>query len=186
MLTERAMPGSAYKSAQETRPEAKVIPIAPIINANRPTAELSGNDEKVSPYQLGAADIPKAMIPSGYVKGRITGPVKAFRRVIDDWNLDIAAAAAMLGFEPEDGSLVAGVLDGVYSLRGRDTKDRIAYAIAIHHALRSLYRNVDIERQWLTEPKHELHSQAPISFLKNGAMDKLLAVKQLVEFVAGR
>lgn len=135
-----------------------------------------------SPYQ----DINACRLGSAFARGRVTGPVKALKRILADWNLDIVTAALILGYEKRDIQQVENILAGQSSLRGRDICDRLAYTVAIHHGLRSLFGDANIERQWLSEPKAALGDKSPLDYFKNGAMDKLLAVKQLVEFTAGR
>ncbi len=135
-----------------------------------------------SPYQ----NIPASGVGSSFARGRVTGPVKALKRILADWNLDIATAALILGYEERDVQQVENILEGQSSLRGRDINDRLAYTVAIHHGLRSLFGHPNIERQWLSEPKAALGNKSPLDYFKNGAMDKLIAVKQLVEFTAGR
>ena len=141
-----------------------------------------GEKWRKSPYVKDEQNI----IRPNFGSGRVTAPIKAIKRVIKDWNLDISTVTSMLGYESDGVDRVTNLLDGKILLCGRDPKDRIVFAISIHHALRSLFGDVAKERQWLDESNALLGDHSPIEFLKNGGMESLLAIKQLAELTAGR
>ena len=81
---------------------------------------------------------------------------------------------------------MAAALNGIVTLRGRDVRDRIAYLFAIRATLSSLFRDLDVENEWLREPHSLLHGESPLALLSNGSVEDLLVVKEYVDTVAGR
>jgi len=68
----------------------------------------------------------------------------------------------------------------------RDVRDRIAYLFAIRATLRSLFRDLDVENEWLREPHSSLRGKSPLALLSNGSAEDLLIVKEYVDTTAGR
>ena len=91
----------------------------------------------------------------------------------------------MLGYEVDDQSLVNAILDGRETPKGRDFKDRVAYLIWIRSTLFSLFRNENVEREWLREPQAMLRNSIPMELLLEGSMENLLLVKEFCDEVAG-
>ena len=52
--------------------------------------------------------------------------------------------------------------------------------------LSSLFRDLDVENEWLREPHSLLHRKSPLALLSNGSVEDLLIVKEYVDTVAGR
>ena len=102
------------------------------------------------------------------------------------WRLTRDQVVGLLGFDQSDADHVAAALDGIEVLRGRDVRDRIAYLFAIRATLRSLFRDLDVENEWLREPHLLLHGGWPLALLLNGPIEDLLMVKEYVDTVAGR
>jgi RES domain len=62
------------------------------------------------------------------------------------WNMNEDEIRILLGFEPQDLSLVKDILKGYSSLRGRDIKDRVAIFLDIRKSLHTLFRNSEVEK----------------------------------------
>lgn len=116
--------------------------------------------------------------------GRPTGPVQFFEKLVEAWGLDEGAGATLLGFE--ETSHLRDLLRGTVSLRRRDAKDRLRYLLEIDIALNALFRNEEVIKAWLRQPLEELGSESPLDHLREGSMEHLLRLKQLVEFLSGR
>ena len=117
---------------------------------------------------------------------RLTGPVRFVLKLMEFWRLTRDQVVGLLGFDQSDADHVAAALDGIEVLRGRDVRDRIAYLFAIRATLRSLFRDLDVENEWLREPHSLLHGESPLALLSNGSVEDLLIVKEYVDTVAGR
>ncbi len=83
-------------------------------------------------------------------------------------------------------SRVEGLLSGRVTLRGRDVKDRIAYLFRIRKTLSALFRDENVENEWLREPHGALNGKSPMDIMLEGSMENLLLVKEYVEAAAGR
>ena len=117
---------------------------------------------------------------------RLTGPVRFVLKLMEFWRLTRDQVVGLLGFDQADADHVAAALNGIVTFRGRDVRDRIAYLFAIRATLSSLFRDLDIENEWLREPHSLLHGQSPLALLSNGSVEDLLLVKEYVDTVAGR
>ena len=65
-------------------------------------------------------------------------------------------------------------------------RDRIAHLFHIRQTLSSLFRDLDVENEWLREPHTLLDDQEPLKLLLGGSMEDLLLVKEYVDAAAGR
>lgn len=119
-----------------------------------------------------------------YPRGRVTGPVRVFARLIEVWGLSESDGATLLGFD--DSSSVRKLLTGVTTLGTRDEQDRVRYLFQIHDALHQLFQNDEQESEWLREPRDSLGGNSPLDLLLEGSMYNLLLVKQYVEYLSGR
>jgi hypothetical protein len=113
-----------------------------------------------------------------------TGPVKFVAKLLETWDLDEGELAKLLGFERKID--VVDLISGARKLTSRDAKDRVRHLLAIREALHSLFRDVDVERGWLREPRPELGGQSPLALLLEGSMENLLTVSQFVQWMVGR
>ena len=95
-------------------------------------------------------------------------------------------AVLLLGFDQADNGSVQAVLAGAADLHGRDVRDRIAHLFHIRQTLASLFRDLDVENEWLREPHTLLDEQEPLTLLLGGSMEDLLLVKEYVDAAAGR
>ena len=117
---------------------------------------------------------------------RLTGPVQFVVKLLDFWKLEPLDAVGLLGFDVADADHVSGILNGREMFRGRDARDRIAYLLSIRATLRALFRDLEVENDWLREPHALLGRQTPLSLLLGGSMEDLLLVKEYVDAAAGR
>ena len=122
---------------------------------------------------------------SGETPGRLTGPVQFVRKLMDSWRLDSRDVVRILGCDPEDSEYVSAVLDGRRQLRGRDVRDRIAHLFCIRRTLWSLFRNLDVENDWLREQHPLLNGKSPMSLIVEGSIEDLLLAREYVDSAAG-
>ena len=123
---------------------------------------------------------------TGEVQAKPTGPVQFVVKLLDFWGLEPCDVVGLLGFELADADHVSAVLDGRELFRGRDVMDRIAYLVSIRATLHALFRDLDVENDWLREPHEMLDRQTPMSLLLGGSMEDLLLIREYVDTVAGR
>ena len=116
----------------------------------------------------------------------LTGPIMFVRILLRTWGLSRTDAIPLLGLEKSDSSYARDLLNGRVTLRGRDIKDRIAYLFRIRKTLSALFRDEEVENEWLREPHNALDGQNPMALLLEGSMENLLLVKEYVEADAGR
>jgi len=120
-----------------------------------------------------------------YPPGRLTGPIQFIVRLLEFWRLDREDACSLLGYEVRDRNLVDDLLNGSTTLRGRDAKDRIAALFRIRSLLAGLFPDPDSENEWLRTPLKALNQRSPLEMLREGSMENLLTLRQLVEHGAG-
>lgn len=116
---------------------------------------------------------------------RLSAPVQFFLKLMELWHLDSEDACKLLGYELADIKYVEQVLSGELPLRGCDPKDRIANLVVIRKRLDGLFKNVDVENEWLREKQVDIGNKSPMELLLSGSMENLLLVKQFVEFICG-
>ena len=135
--------------------------------------EVSGYSSWVAPGAPGEEGI------------RLSGPVQFIRKLMKFWRLDDADVVALLGYELAETEYVTKELQRGRSLPGRDFKDRIAYLFQIRRTLWCLFRDLDVENEWLRENHSMLRGDSPISLLLEGSIENLLLVVEYVESAAG-
>ena len=121
----------------------------------------------------------------GQMTGRLTGPVQFVRRLKDDWHLSMSDSIVILGYDSDDFEHVSAVLDGREHFRGRDVRDRIAHLFFIRRGLWSLFRDLDVEYDWLREQLHMLGDKSPLSLMLEGSMEAILLVREYVDAATG-
>ena len=117
---------------------------------------------------------------------RVSGPVQFVLKLLENWHLSRDDAVLLLGFNQEDNGFVRALLTGSADLHGRDIRDRIAHLFQIRKTLSALFRDLDVENEWLREPHTLLDGQEPLKLLLGGSMEDLLLVKEYVDAAAGR
>ncbi len=121
----------------------------------------------------------------GETGGRLSGPIQFILKLMDFWHLDNENVTSLLGFDPPDAECIFKVLHGGWEFPGRDFKDRIAHLFYIRRTLWSLFRDLEVENEWLREKRSMLGEESPISLLLEGSMENLLLVREYVESAAG-
>ena len=121
-----------------------------------------------------------------YTPNRVSGPVQFVLKLLDSWRLNRDDAVFLLGFDQTNNGFVQAVLTGAADLHGRDVRDRIAHLFHIRRTLSALFRDLDVENDWLREPHTLLDEQEPLKLLLGGSMEDLLLVKEYVDAAAGR
>ncbi len=139
------------------------------------TGHSSGGDSDIASWQ--------SII---YTPNRISGPIQFVLKLLDSWRLNRDDAVLLLGFDRKDNGFVQAVLAGVANLQGRDVRDRIAHLFHIRQTLSVLFRDLDVENEWLREPHTLLDEQEPLKLLLGGSMEDLLLVKEYVDAASGR
>ena len=124
--------------------------------------------------------------PLGEERGRLTGPIQFVLKLLEFWRLEMSDAVGMLGFDRADAGHVAAVLAGNEQFRGRDVRDRISHLFRIRNTLWSLFRDLEVENDWLREPHSVLDDRTPLSLLLGGSMEDLLLAREYVDSAAGR
>lgn len=117
---------------------------------------------------------------------RISGPIQFVLKLLENWRLDKNEAALLLGFDETEEGLVRAVFDGREAFHGRDVRDRIAHLFEIRKTLSGLFRDLEVENDWLREPHELLDGRKPLELLLGGSMEDLLLVREYVDAAAGR
>ena len=117
---------------------------------------------------------------------RLTGPIQFLRKLLDTWHLEYRDAARLLGLEGRDTRYVNELLNGRVALRGTDAEQRIVYLFRIRKTLFALFRDEEVENEWLREPRDVLGGKTPLDRLRDGEIESMVLVKELVEAAAGR
>ncbi len=116
---------------------------------------------------------------------RVPGPIQFAGKLAGFWGLSQEDLAGLLGFGPEDTAHAAALLTGRAEVHGRDVRDRIAHLFRIRESLHSLFRDLEVENEWLREPHELLEGKSPMSLMVGGSMEDLLLVREYVDEVAG-
>ena len=117
---------------------------------------------------------------------RLTGPIQFVLKLLESWRLETSDAVGLLGFDSEDADHVAAILGGIGKFHGRDVRDRISHLFWIRRTLWSLFRDLEVENEWLREPHPMLDGRSPLSLLLGGSMEDLLLAREYVDVAAGR
>jgi len=115
-----------------------------------------------------------------------SGPIKLVKIILATWKLQPKDALSLLGYEAAQGPYVQDLLNGYGTLSSRDVKDRIACLFEVRRTLSGLFKDKEVENDWLRETHSILNDQKPIDLLLEGSIENLLLVKDYVELVAGR
>lgn len=156
---------------------------------DQPSLPSAGQEEgetgkdTVRPAGLVASEAPGTS--SAAVKGR-SGPIQFVMKLLEFWRLGIDEATPLLGFDEGDAPHVNNVLAGRELFRGRDVRDRIAHLFHIRSSLSALFRDLDVENDWLRESHPMLDGESPMALLTGGSMEDLLLVREYVDAAAGR
>lgn len=112
-------------------------------------------------------------------------PTQLIHKIFETWNLKMRDKATLLGLEESDQRLASEFLAGKTTIVGRDIRDRIAYLILIKSTLHSLFRNEDVENEWLRETHEVLGDRTPLGLLLDGSLENMLLVKEFCDEAGG-
>lgn len=113
--------------------------------------------------------------------------VAFFRILLQRWNLNRSEGAALLGFTEESEKTIAeAILRGDRPLEGRDLRDRITHLFQIDKTLNALFRDLEVEKEWLREAHQLLDGNSPMQLMLQGSMEDILLIKEYVDEAAGR
>lgn len=162
-------------------------PVPEVAHGQLDNLTLPSKNKGIFEKTLGASMVRTWVAPGdlGETIGRLTGPIQFVRKLMDFWRLDNRDVVRLLGFTPEDFEYISAVLDGRRQLRGRDACDRIAHLFCIRRTLWSLFRNLDVENEWLRERHSMLNGRSPMSLILEGSMEDLLLAREYIESAAG-
>ncbi len=138
-----------------------------------------------SAAQVSEAVQPRSPAALGSPRGRPPGPIQFALKLAGFWRLSQDNLAGLLGFGPGDTAHAGALLTGRAELHGRDVRDRIAHLFRIRESLHSLFRDLEVENEWLREPHELLEGKSPMSLMVGGSMEDLLLVREYVDEVAG-
>ena len=171
------------KWKREDRPKR----VPPFAGGKLDDLKLPSKAKGILKETLGASIDRTRMAPGspGETTGRLTGPVQFVWKLMDSWRLDKRDVVHLLGCDPEDYEYISAVLDGRRQLRGRDVRHRIAHLFCIRRTLWSLFRDLDVENDWLRERHSMLNGKSPMSLIIEGSIEDLLLAREYVESAAG-
>lgn len=116
---------------------------------------------------------------------RPAGQIVLFHRVMEQWALNDDDAAKLLGFPTP--RIIRELYAGLGGLDQRDAQDRLRAVIKIASLLHAVYGgSLAAIRSWLAASEELLGNQSPVDLLREGSMENVIRVRQLVEHMAGR
>jgi hypothetical protein len=131
--------------------------------------------------------IPVAVVPyySPAPTTRLSGPIQFLKGLLAVWDLPENWVCKLLGLDPDDTVLGKSLMDGTTPLRGRDARDRIVCLIGMRAILQSVFRDENVEREWLHERQEVFEGRSPLDLVEEGSMENLLRVYRIVEEAGG-
>lgn len=130
-------------------------------------------------------ELPRFMSTDQWFREQSFVPTQLIHKIFETWNLEMREKATLLGLEESDQRLASEFLAGRATIAGRDIKDRIAYLILIKSTLFSLFRNEEVENEWLRETHGLLGDRTPLGLLLEGSMENMLLVKEFCDEAGG-
>lgn len=116
---------------------------------------------------------------------RLGAKEEVFAKLLQFWNLDAQAGAALLGYQASGVQQLEDILNAVAYFKTQDEFDRVAELFEIRRLLHGLLRDREAENQWLRQPQAVLGNRAPINLLLERHMEGVLRVRQFLETIAG-
>lgn len=117
--------------------------------------------------------------------GRLTGPIRFFVELCDEWELSQLECLILLGFEGlGDIDQYERLVSGMATLRGRDLKDRIAILLSIQSTLSGWLPDEKDIRTWLRTESDELENASPVDVMCRGSIADLLHIQHFADYCA--
>jgi len=106
-------------------------------------------------------------------------------RLFEHWALSYEQQANMLSLSTKSRSTIANYKRGSSSVsQDRDTRDRVAYFLAIHQLLRNLFPlNKELAYAWPTSTNQYFLGQSPVEVITNEGLLGLVKVFRYLENV---
>lgn len=121
-------------------------------------------------------------------RARLAGPgVRAFFRITDAWGLTDQQRLALLGQSVVRSTLLAWKEQPPRTL-SVDQIERLSYVVGIHEGLERVFRHApEMGRRWLglARAEHPFHGKSALSYMLEGSMLQLAAVRQYIDSVSG-
>ncbi len=135
-----------------------------------------------SPFDQFSADI---LRDSSMRKSYSATAIKAFIRMMEQWELPVIDRCAILGDVAKQ-TYYKWARDDVGTL-SRDQLERIGITLGIYKALKLLFADEGGRKRWFTSPNHDyaFKGQSPAERMAQGGMTDLYAVRQYVDAMRG-
>lgn len=118
---------------------------------------------------------------------QLDGPIQAVKKVLDRWQVSTGHTAQFMGFDSSMQKYVEELLTGRRMLvQGSETEDRIAILYYIRCVLGALFRDKEVENEWLRRSHPELGGKSPMHLMQSGSRTDLLTARHHVDWVSGR
>lgn len=111
--------------------------------------------------------------------------MKAFVRMMDQWDMNIAQRCAILGDIPKQ--TYYKWARGDVGTMTRDQLERIGITLGIHKALKLLFNDEGGRLRWFKSPNHDyaFKGKAPAERMADGGMTDLYTVRAYVDSLRG-
>lgn len=124
--------------------------------------------------------------PDG-LRFQLDAPIQAVKKVLERWQVSTDRTAQFMGLDSSMQKYVEELLTGRRMLvQGSETDDRIAILYYIRCVLGALFRDKEVENEWLRRPHPELGGKSPMDLMQSGPRTDLLTARHHVDWVSGR
>lgn len=107
--------------------------------------------------------------------------------LLEHWQLDQAAKAAMLGLSPETRTTLNRYARGEPLANQRDLLDRVGHLMGIHKSLRLLFpHNRNLAYAWPTAVNRALDNRRPVDIVREHGLMGLVAVRNYLDHLRGQ
>jgi hypothetical protein len=111
---------------------------------------------------------------------------KMIVRLFDQWGLQLADQAALLGLSRDSRTTLARYRAGSPLAPNTDLLHRVGHLLGIHKALRIIFPyDRDLAYEWVTTPNSRFSGKTPLEVMLKG-YEGLLAVRRYLDFERGR
>ncbi|MEX0732776.1 MAG: antitoxin Xre/MbcA/ParS toxin-binding domain-containing protein [Aquisalimonadaceae bacterium] len=109
-------------------------------------------------------------------------------RLFEHWRLDSRTRLELLGMSPNSRSKLSEFTAGKAGLpKGRDARDRVAYLLSIHKALRLLYpENPTLRYDWVNRRNRMLENMRPIDVMREQGLIGIARVARFLDYLRGQ
>lgn len=111
-------------------------------------------------------------------------PIRIFLRIVDRWGLSALQASWILGMN--DGAIIGRLRKGECHWWSTSMDVRVKLLYQVFEGLLNLFRNREIEYDWLNEEQLPLDGRCPIQLTFSGKLEDLVQLRDFVYFISGR